>query len=222
MKKSSYSNPVAHIHIVSMNTLQNELLLSFIKGKTSLEGTCSINLESASPINDNGSKLPQLLLMDFENNNVDSLWGKISSWKKSYGEHSFVALCNVAPEMDIEKAAVANKIQGLFYNNDPPNIIPKGIFAILNGELWYSRKTLTKCLLEQNPSNDFSEQATSCNLTLREREILALITSGYSNKTIADDLFISVHTVKTHIYNIYKKINVNSRFQAALWAAKYL
>ena len=205
-----------------MNTLQNELLLSFIKGKTSLEGTCSINLESASPINDNGSKLPQLLLMDFENNNIDRLWEKISSWKKLNGKYSYVALCNVAPEMDIEKVAVANKIQGLFYKNDTPNIIPKGISAILNGELWYSRKTLTKCLLEQNPSNDFSEQAASCNLTLREREILALITSGYSNKTIADDLFISVHTVKTHIYNIYKKINVNSRFQAALWAAKYL
>jgi LuxR family transcriptional regulator of csgAB operon len=159
--------------------------------------------------------------VDFENGNTESLWEKISSWKKSRGKKSFVALCNVAPELDIEKEAVANKIQGLFYKNDPPDIIPKGISAILNGELWYSRKTLTKCLLEQTPSNDLSEQAATCNLTHREREILALITSGYSNKTIATDLFISVHTVKTHIYNIYKKINVNSRLQAALWVAKY-
>jgi DNA-binding NarL/FixJ family response regulator len=124
--------------------------------------------------------------------------------------------------MDIEKAAVANEIQGLFYKNDPPNIIPKGITAILNGELWYSRKTLTQFLLEKNPLKELTEQAISCNLTLREKEILGLVASGYSNKSIADDLCISVHTVKTHIYNIYKKINVKSRFQAALWATKYL
>ena len=64
--------------------------------------------------------------------------------------------------------------------------------------------------------------AKNGNLTLKEKEMLTLVTSGFSNKTIADDLCISVHTVKNRIYNIYKKINVNNRFQAALWAIKYL
>ncbi|MCG6974392.1 MAG: LuxR C-terminal-related transcriptional regulator [Desulfobacterales bacterium] len=65
-------------------------------------------------------------------------------------------------------------------------------------------------------------QKKNGNLTLGEREILALVASGYNNKTISDKLRISPHTVKTYICNIYKKINTNNRFQAALWAIKNL
>lgn len=60
------------------------------------------------------------------------------------------------------------------------------------------------------------------SLTQREREILDLIAAGFSNKKIAAELFISPHTVKTHLHNIFKKINVKRRLQAALWAAQNL
>jgi len=63
---------------------------------------------------------------------------------------------------------------------------------------------------------------TSGNLTLRDREILSLMASGKINKAMGDDLCISVHTVKSHIDNIYEKINVINRYQAELWGTKYL
>ena len=52
-------------------------------------------------------------------------------------------------------------------------------------------------------------------LSERELEVLRLIAAGLPNKTIMEELFISLGTVKTHIRNIYSKLNVNSRVQAA-------
>jgi LuxR family transcriptional regulator of csgAB operon len=49
-----------------------------------------------------------------------------------------------------------------------------------------------------------------------------MVASGRANNKIAEELCISPHTVKTHIYNIYKKISAPNRLQAALWAAKNL
>ncbi|MFC4874306.1 helix-turn-helix transcriptional regulator [Negadavirga shengliensis] len=51
------------------------------------------------------------------------------------------------------------------------------------------------------------------NLTPREYEVLQLITKGYSNADIADRLFLSVSTVKTHVSNIFVKLDVKSRTQ---------
>ena len=56
------------------------------------------------------------------------------------------------------------------------------------------------------------------HLTLREREILKCIATGKSNREIADKLFISLNTVKTHIKNIYSKLYIKRRTQALLFA----
>ena len=50
-------------------------------------------------------------------------------------------------------------------------------------------------------------------ITPREQEIMALIVEGKSNKQIQEQLFISPHTVKNHIYNLYQKLEINSRSQ---------
>jgi LuxR family transcriptional regulator, positive regulator of biofilm formation len=158
------------------------------------------------------------LLIDCKGSDVEKLWAKVDSWKNSTPTQSFVALCNVDPKMKTEKF-VMNRIQGLFYENDPPDVINKGISAILNGELWYSRKTMTKFLLEHKLSASSPENTYAKSLlTSREGEVLALITSGHSNREISEKLCISYHTVRSHIYKIYNKINVTNRLQAKLWA----
>lgn len=58
-------------------------------------------------------------------------------------------------------------------------------------------------------------------LTRREYEVLTLIAEGLNNKEIAYGLFISEKTVKNHVSNIFKKIDVNDRTQAAIYAYKH-
>lgn len=51
-------------------------------------------------------------------------------------------------------------------------------------------------------------------LTTREFEVLQLLAKGHSNSTIAEQLFVSISTVKTHVYNLFTKMNVKSRYHA--------
>ena len=59
------------------------------------------------------------------------------------------------------------------------------------------------------------------DLTARERDILALLTKGYENQRIADELFISLKTVKTHVSNILSKLEVSDRTQAVVYAFQH-
>jgi DNA-binding NarL/FixJ family response regulator len=67
--------------------------------------------------------------------------------------------------------------------------------------------------------NSFREERTRekpdyPELTNKENEILTLLADGYGNKEIADRLFVSVNTVRTHIYHIYEKLHVHNRVEA--------
>ncbi|SHF12010.1 regulatory protein, luxR family [Microbulbifer donghaiensis] len=59
-------------------------------------------------------------------------------------------------------------------------------------------------------------------LTKREQEILTQLTSGQPNSAIASKLHLSEHTVKNHMYNIFRKIGVKNRLQASNWAKMHL
>lgn len=59
------------------------------------------------------------------------------------------------------------------------------------------------------------------DLTVREREILALLAKGYDNQRIADESFISLKTVKTHVSNILSKLSVSDRTQAVVYAFQH-
>ncbi len=64
-------------------------------------------------------------------------------------------------------------------------------------------------------------ESNQTRLTKREIEVLRLVAEGATNIEISNQLFISPHTVKSHIIHIFNKLNVSDRTQAAVWAAQH-
>lgn len=63
---------------------------------------------------------------------------------------------------------------------------------------------------------------TQQGLSNRESEVAALVATGLSNKEVADRLFVTEKTVKFHLTNIYKKMNIRSRTQLIVWSLPHL
>ena len=96
--------------------------------------------------------------------------------------------------------------------------LKKAINSVYEGDRYIQEK-LVPLLNSYLERKDKSSEAT-ISLTKREIEILKILANGGTNKDIADQLDISERTVKNHIFNIFKKIDVTDRTQAALFAIK--
>ncbi len=93
--------------------------------------------------------------------------------------------------------------------------IINALFTIHRGEKFFCNKILD-VILEKETNRPID--TSTLNLSEREIEVITLITSGYSNKEIADKLFISIHTLYTHRKNIMKKLNFKSPVELILFA----
>jgi two-component system secretion response regulator SsrB len=84
------------------------------------------------------------------------------------------------------------------------------------GDIWVSQRVATRFIGKLAESEN-GNHASGNGLTRREWEILGLLASGSRNKEIANRLTVSENTVKTHLYTLYRKINVDCRLAATLY-----
>jgi DNA-binding NarL/FixJ family response regulator len=98
-------------------------------------------------------------------------------------------------------------------------LLEKALGQIQKGEVWVSRRVTNLSLKDMMDYNTALQPKKEISgLTEREIEILKTIASGLKNREIADKLFISEKTVKTHINRIFRKLGVNNRTRAILTA----
>jgi LuxR family transcriptional regulator of csgAB operon len=206
------------IHIVGPRKLQNKFMASFLQRTTGLKCTCSRD-QDLNPVVDQKHDRSFLILLDCLGNDLGRFWIGLGVGLNARHNKCLIALFNVSPLRELEYEAIKRGVRGIFFENDPPDMFTKGVPGILKGELWFSREALIECLLRAEDSKKPLRQMDT-PLTLRQTDILLMVASGLRNAEIAERLCISQYTVKAHLHNIYGKICVPNRFQAAIWASK--
>lgn len=110
-------------------------------------------------------------------------------------------------------------VRGYFDLNDPSDQLADAVKIIQKGEIWLPRDKMSSIMdrIISVVGRDLKEKSLD-QLTPTEFQVLRLIGKGKSNDEIAEALFISKNTVRSHIKSIYAKLNTHSRLQLALYA----
>lgn len=147
---------------------------------------------------------PNILILDIDFANFDSI-ELILKLKRTYSYLKVIIFTNNISDERVISAIKAG-VEGYLLKKAATEKILQAIRAVHNGEPTLHPEIASKLMKKTRSSYE--------DLTKREFEILHLIAKGYSNKKIANKLFISERTVKFHISSIFFKLEVSNRTEA--------
>jgi len=156
------------------------------------------------------SNIPDIVLMDIHLPGISGI-ECVKQLRPLLPSTQFM-MCTVYEDNENVFDSLCAGATGYLLKNSPPGMITDAIIDLYHGGSPMSSTIARKVIkafrpvTQQNPDIE--------NLTRREREMLDLLAKGYRYKEIADKLFISFETVRTHIHNIYEKLHVQSRTEA--------
>ena len=161
---------------------------------------------------------PDLVLMEFGCDVADDLVA-VRTIITLYPESPIVLLTNHDPD-NVLVSALRAGVKGYISKDSSFKQVLASIQAIERGEMALSRLMTSRAidLLFDNEKDHKIKKRCMDSLTTREMEILNIITTGASNRTIAGRLSISENTVKIHVHKILKKLKVRNRREAARYA----
>lgn len=154
---------------------------------------------------------PNLVLVDLRLPGEHGL-DIIRSSREIYQDCKYVILTSYANEAEIREA-MAENVDGYILKEALPEELLSALRLVMKGRKYYD-PIVVQYAMEQNHSVEDNIN----RLTPREMEVLGALARGNNNKTIAEELVISEHTVKKHIGQILDKLNLKDRTQAALFA----
>ncbi|MEW9527640.1 response regulator [Microbispora sp. NPDC049125] len=160
-----------------------------------------------------GSLRPDVLLLDLKMPVLDGL-GALA--ELGGGTVRVIVLTSVSDRSGVAPAMRAGAA-GFLYKDVDPAALVQAIRAVHGGQVLLAPEAADAMFAGPEPAREDAAVA----LTDREREVLALIAAGRSNREIARELTVAEKTVKTHVSNVLMKLGVQDRTQAALYAVRH-
>jgi DNA-binding NarL/FixJ family response regulator len=162
------------------------------------------------------SNTPDILLLDPEILKGHTLSRFIRSVQTRSPHTRVMYLFSKLPPDESIISDIKIGIRGYLKTTDAPLTMIKAIHAVHVGEIWAERRILEKAMGKPMllPETLQTHVPGLPPLTNREMEVLTMVLQGASNREIADSNSISERTVKTHLYRVYRKLNVKSRTKA--------
>ncbi|MEM8573072.1 MAG: response regulator [Pseudomonadota bacterium] len=164
---------------------------------------------------------PDLILMELrlaDGPGLQALAQMVETAQENEHGTSVIVLTASNSEADVVHAVRAGAKGYLLKGCEPDEILQKLRLAA-KGHTVFTEPLMDFLLVAMRDGKPPTPENADC-LTTRERQILDLIAAGQSNKHIARELSISDGTVKVHVKNILRKLNLRSRLEAAVWALR--
>lgn len=186
-----------------------------------LQATAGLELKAALPhVNhvrdDLATHQPDVVLLDINMPGMSGL--EALPIIKATQPKTQVVMLTVFDDDERIFQAVRSGASGYLLKNTPPGEIVQAVFDVFQGGSPMTSSVARKVLqFFQQPAQPI---AAGHDLSARELDILRGLMKGYSYKLIADELNISLDTVRSHIRNVYDKLQVNSKTEAILKAMK--
>ncbi|MFW0766203.1 LuxR C-terminal-related transcriptional regulator [Trabulsiella odontotermitis] len=165
-------------------------------------------------------RLPKGVVVLFDiaisNKKLNGIWRDLI---RTQADAPRLLIINSAQKYELYEMAQWPSLYGVFRHDDDESRLFEGIRAMLNGEQTAELSVMHPAMYAANNSSDTDDNVP---LTERECEILNELRHGATNMDIARALFISENTVRTHLYNVFRKLSVKNRTQAVSWANEHL
>lgn len=162
---------------------------------------------------------PDILLLDIKMPNLSGL--EVLRELKPLPIRTRTIVLTAAVEKDQIIEALQLGARGIILKHSAIHVLFEGIRCVMAGQYWVAHESvsdLVQALLEFMPRQGAPARSEKFGLTRREKEVIALIGAGYTNKDIAEKYGISQHTVKHHLTNIFDKLGVSNRLELVLFS----
>jgi len=162
---------------------------------------------------------PQVLLLDLSLPKATGLEALRELGKLGGQTRTIVLTAAIEREQIVE--ALELGAHGVVLKQSALQLLIKCIHCVNDGQYWVGQESvsdLIHAIRQMSPSQRATGATLDFGLTRREKEVIALIVGGYTNKDLARKLGISEHTAKHHLTNIFDKLGVSNRLELVLFA----